>query len=178
MPGMGALQAIAALKRSIQAWKYPYRACHGGLRRRHVPARDCDFLQKPVSIAPLPPALMRALEKQRHEAAQAEARARTVIETAREAIVLFDREGIVRDFNPQAEQIFGLTREQAVGRNLADFAIPSRLLDVFKGTSRPPTGRGRISTNGWVRGGGSSEESGELPAKFPPPSSRLPRANS
>ena len=55
-----------------------------------------------------------------------------VIEAAQEAIVLFDREGVVREFNPMAEQIFGRSREQAVGRNLMDFAIPPRLIDTFK----------------------------------------------
>jgi PAS domain S-box-containing protein len=66
------------------------------------------------------------------ELARAEARAGTGIESAREAIIVFDREGVVRDFNPMAEQIFGWSRQQTLGRNLADFAIPPRLLEVFR----------------------------------------------
>ena len=72
------------------------------------------------------------VETAKGAAAQAEARARAVIETAREAIVLFDREGVIRDFNPVAEEVFGLTRKQALGKNLADFAIPPSLAEVFK----------------------------------------------
>ena len=74
----------------------------------------------------------RALEKRRSKLNREDARARAVIETAREAIVLFTREGVVRDFNPVAEQIFGLSRAEAVGKNLADFAIPPALFHVFK----------------------------------------------
>jgi PAS domain S-box-containing protein len=66
------------------------------------------------------------------EAARAEARARAIVETAQEAIVLLDKEGVVWDLNPKAVEMFGRSREQAVGRNLADFAIPPRLLDIFR----------------------------------------------
>jgi two-component system NtrC family sensor kinase len=72
------------------------------------------------------------LETAHGEVARAEAHARAVIETAQEAIVLLDQEGVARDFNPTAARIFGWSREQTVGRNLADFAIPPRLLDVFR----------------------------------------------
>ena len=72
------------------------------------------------------------LERAHGEAARAEAHARAIVETAQEAIILLDQEGVVRDFNPKAAEIFGWSREQAVGRDLADFAVPPRLLDVFR----------------------------------------------
>ena len=43
-----------------------------------------------------------------------------------------DKEGVVWDLNPQAVGMLGRSREQTVGRNLADFAIPPRLRDGFR----------------------------------------------
>ena len=152
MPEMDGIQTIAALREVDPNIEVIILTGHVTVDSTIAALRQgaCDFLQKPVGVAQLRPALMRALEKRRNEVAQSEARARTVIETAREAIVLFDREGIVRDFNPVAEQIFGLTREQALGRNLADFAIPARLVDVFRKHLETAYREGKDPTNGSV----------------------------
>jgi PAS domain S-box-containing protein len=68
---------------------------------------------------------------QRHEAEQAleisERRVRLIIENAYDAYVAMDREGIVVDWNPEAERIFGWTREEAIGRSLAQTIIPVRM---------------------------------------------------
>ena len=132
MPGMECIQTIPALKEVdpdveviILTGSVTVESTIAALRQG-----ACDFLQKPASMAQLRPALL-ALNKRRGELTRGEACSRAVIETAREVIVLLDREGVVRGFNPAAEQIFGLSREQAMGRNLADFAIPPRLLEVF-----------------------------------------------
>jgi PAS domain S-box-containing protein len=52
------------------------------------------------------------------------ARTRAVIETALDAVVTADRDGSVTDWNPQAEEVFGWSREEAVGRSLAELVIP------------------------------------------------------
>ncbi|MGA2077092.1 MAG: PAS domain S-box protein [Terriglobia bacterium] len=62
---------------------------------------------------------------------RAEAQTRAIIDAAQEGIVLFDTNGVVQEFNPQAAAIFGWARGEVVGRNLADIAIPSPLRDVF-----------------------------------------------
>ena len=66
------------------------------------------------------------------EVAQAEAHAHAIVENAPEAIVLYDQEGVVREFNPAAAKMFGWSREYAVGRKLEDFLIPSRRADAFR----------------------------------------------
>ncbi len=71
------------------------------------------------------------LETAKREVARAEACARAVMETAQEAIVLLDKEGAVWDLNPKGVEMLGTTRDQALGRDFADFAIPPRLLNVF-----------------------------------------------
>jgi PAS domain S-box-containing protein len=72
------------------------------------------------------------LEAARNALARAEAHAQAIIDAAQEGIVLFDTEGVVQDINPQAATIFGRSPEEAVGRNLADIAVPPRLLPIFK----------------------------------------------
>lgn len=43
---------------------------------------------------------------------------------ARDAIVIMSSDGLVRDWNPAAEETFGYTRTEAVGRELAELIIP------------------------------------------------------
>lgn len=73
----------------------------------------CDLLAKPVDAAELRSALNRALGRRRSRLSRADASARAVIETAAEAIVGFDKKGVVREFNPVAGQVI------ETGRSLA-----------------------------------------------------------
>ncbi|MEO1028063.1 MAG: PAS domain S-box protein [Pseudomonadota bacterium] len=50
-----------------------------------------------------------------------------VIEAALDCIVMMDEDGIVIEFNPAAEKVFGYKREEAVGAKLADLMIPENL---------------------------------------------------
>jgi PAS domain S-box-containing protein len=72
------------------------------------------------------------LETAHSAVARAEATARAIINAAQEAIILFDKEGVVWDLNPKALEMFGRSREETVGRNLVDFAIPTRQLGHFR----------------------------------------------
>jgi PAS domain S-box-containing protein len=51
---------------------------------------------------------------------------RQIVETAPDAIILADREGLIRLWNAGAEAVFGFTAEEAVGTSL-DLIIPERL---------------------------------------------------
>jgi PAS domain S-box-containing protein len=60
-------------------------------------------------------------------AAESEARARIIVDTAHDAFVGIDGAGLIVDWNEQAASTFGWTRAEAIGRNLADTIIPSGL---------------------------------------------------
>src|SRR5262249_29611774 len=49
-----------------------------------------------------------------------------IVDTAQDAIILADREGVIRLWNRAAEAMFGYRAEEAVGRTL-DLIIPDRL---------------------------------------------------
>ncbi|MEP7014408.1 MAG: PAS domain S-box protein [Verrucomicrobiota bacterium] len=49
---------------------------------------------------------------------------RAILESALDCIITMDAEGIVREFNPAAERVFGFSRAEAVGTELAELIIP------------------------------------------------------
>ena len=50
-----------------------------------------------------------------------------IIATALDGVITIDEQGLVVEFNPAAEQIFGYSREQALGANLDQLIIPPLL---------------------------------------------------
>ena len=58
-----------------------------------------------------------------------EERTRLVIETALDAIVIIDQDERVTDWNPQATTLFGVSREDAMGRRLTDVVYAPELRD-------------------------------------------------
>ena len=57
---------------------------------------------------------------------ESERMARGIIDTALDAFAQMDERGVVVDWNPQAEIIFGWSREEAVGRTLAGLIVPEQ----------------------------------------------------
>lgn len=55
-----------------------------------------------------------------------EQRARLVIESAYDAFIAMDADGVIIDWNPQAEKTFGFSSSQAIGRKLGETIIPER----------------------------------------------------
>ena len=49
---------------------------------------------------------------------------RAILESALDCIITMDADGIVREFNPAAERVFGYRRDDAVGQELASLIIP------------------------------------------------------
>jgi PAS domain S-box-containing protein len=47
-----------------------------------------------------------------------------VFAAARDAVVVMDSDGLIRDWNPSATDVFGLTWDEAVGQELAELIIP------------------------------------------------------
>ncbi len=72
-------------------------------------------------------------DQRRSEAAlrESEARFRTVIETAQDAIISLDGgTGVITAANPAAEKIFGYRRDELIGQKLHGLLMPSRFFEV------------------------------------------------
>jgi PAS domain S-box-containing protein len=75
-------------------------------------------------------ALLAALADRRLLAARA--RTEAILASALDCIITVDEQGYVLEFNPAAERTFGYTRAQAVGREMAELIIPSRLREAHR----------------------------------------------
>ena len=92
---------------------------------------------------------LRVLERTRTLASE-EARKDAILRTALDCIVSMDARGRIVEWNPAAERTFGYTRQEALGRVLAELVIG---LDRYLGTSeRQAIGR-RIELTGVRRSG-------------------------
>lgn len=56
----------------------------------------------------------------------------TIIETAHDAFIGMDLDGIVTDWNTQAERMFGWRRHEAIGQPLAELVLPARYHDSLQ----------------------------------------------
>jgi len=56
-----------------------------------------------------------------------EALGRTFLDSALDCIITMDASGRVQEFNPASERVFGFSRSEAVGKELAELIIPPRL---------------------------------------------------
>jgi PAS domain S-box-containing protein len=84
---------------------------------------------------------------QQHDRAvrDSEARVRAVLNSALSAVIVIDAMGKIIDWNPRAERIFGWTRAEALGEELAELIIPPdyqqghrRGLQHFQATGEGP----------------------------------------
>ncbi len=107
-------------------------------------------------------AIRYAIERNQAEKAvrDSEARLRAIIDTALDALIGMNAKGIITEWNPRAEVIFGWARWQAIGQNLADLIIPARYreahergLQHFMDTGEGPVVNRRVELTGLRRDG-------------------------
>ncbi len=67
---------------------------------------------------------LRGLRRSSASLQKSEERVRAVIDTALDAMITMDSTGFITDWNPQAEAIFGWTRQEAIGRRMSETIIP------------------------------------------------------
>lgn len=80
------------------------------------------------------------------ELRDSEKRTRLIVETALDAFLAMDSQGDIIDWNPRAEEIFGWSRDEALGRRLDETVIPERYREIFRMglTQFLQTGEGRL----------------------------------
>ena len=114
------------------------------------------------AIASLVSLALEAVERLHAEGAlrKSEGRTRLIIDTALSSVIGMDEQGRIIGWNTQAEQTFGWTQEEAVGRLLADTIIPpsqreahQRGLNQFIKTGHGPILNKRIEISALRRDG-------------------------
>jgi PAS domain S-box-containing protein len=96
-----------------------------------VAAPDKDLL---AMMAAIGGEIGQFIHHERVEATIAEnqSRTRAILDTALDAIITMDKQGVVTEFNPSAERMFGYRRDEALGRELAGLIIPASLRDAHR----------------------------------------------
>lgn len=96
-----------------------------------------------------------------------EKRKRLILETALNAIVTMDSYGIVTDWNRQAEKMFGWSREEAIGRRMAELIVPERFRDEHYTGLREflRSGQGKI-LNRLIEHTAMRRDGSEFPVEF------------
>lgn len=71
---------------------------------------------------------------------------RLILDTALDAVVVMRSDGVVADWNDRAVDIFGWSRDEAIGKGMADLIIPKRYHTAHRDGLRRylETGRGEI----------------------------------
>ena len=79
-------------------------------------------------------AMQYAIERKGSEKAvrDSEARLRAIIDTAFDALIGMNAKGMITEWNPRAERIFGWHRWEAIGQNLANLIIPLRYREAHQ----------------------------------------------
>lgn len=62
--------------------------------------------------------------------AESEERKAAVLRSTLDSIIAMDHNGCVTEFNPAAELAFGYTRQEAIGKRLADLVVPARFREA------------------------------------------------
>ena len=113
-----------------------------------------DFVMK-TNYQRLVPAILRELHqadsRRRNRVAEeavrsSDLRFRHIVDAALDAVIVIDADGTVTEWNMRAETMFGWTREEVVGSELAGFIIPEDRRDAHRAGIRRflETGEGRI----------------------------------
>ncbi|MDI6796657.1 MAG: PAS domain S-box protein, partial [Desulfatibacillaceae bacterium] len=63
---------------------------------------------------------------------ESEVRLRAITDSAQDAILMMDWQGLVSYWNPAAQRIFGYAPEEALGRDLHDFIAPARYREAYQ----------------------------------------------
>jgi PAS domain S-box-containing protein len=99
-----------------------------------------DYIPKDL-MQRLPASVRRALREVEERKVQQQAidalqksenRYRLLFETALDCVITMDHKGRIIEFNPAAESTFGYSRDEAIGKSMADLIIPPRLRSAHR----------------------------------------------
>ena len=126
---------------------------------RDVATPDADLLS---TLSTVGNQLGQFIARKRGEAAiiEEQRRTRAILDTALDAVIGMDHQGVITEFNPAAERAFGYLKDEAVGRELADLIIPPDLRQQHRAglANHLATGEGpflnrRVETRGYHANG-------------------------
>jgi PAS domain S-box-containing protein len=130
----------------------------GGARTHQVVARSVALNGRPAALS-----VLRDLAGEGSSRALAAA----TLESALDAVIAIDSDGTVLEFNPAAERIFGRSRDEAVGCELAELIVPPALRERHRsGLARLVGGGEQTILGRTVETTGMRSDGGEFPVEL------------
>ena len=93
-------------------------------------------------------------------ASENESKIQAILESSLDALIIIDQNGIIEEFNPQAEEIFGWRRNEVFGKPMTGFIVPeeqrkahTRGMDHYNKTGEGPIIGKRLELNALHRNG-------------------------
>jgi PAS domain S-box-containing protein len=134
-----------------------------GEQKRVASELDHRVAQRTVELAAANEELRQQIaDRNRAEEAfrTVERQARAIVDSALDAVIVMDAQGIITEWNKQAEETFGWTRPEALGRRMSETIIPAqyrlsheRGLEHFFKTGQGPVLNRRIEITALRRDG-------------------------
>src|SRR5213082_2072650 len=118
----GSTAARTSRRRTLMRWRREARRSRSSMCSRCV-----RLPAPPLKPWPQMPSEQDQRNKAGSPATTLEALSRTFLDSALDCIITMDATGCVREFNPASERVFCLSRNEAVGKELAELIIPPRL---------------------------------------------------
>lgn len=144
MPDMDGFETADLIRGSSRLKEVPiiFQSAHGSNSRviQGYGLGAVDFIQKPIVPEILQARVdvflslqrkTRELQRASAQLAVAEARSRSIVETATDGIVTFDQRGIVDMFNPAAERMFGYSANDIVGGGIESIVMLPEGMSLF-----------------------------------------------
>ncbi|HEY6556157.1 MAG TPA: PAS domain S-box protein [Polyangiaceae bacterium] len=128
MPKFSAMQALEVLRQT--EIELPFIVVSGTIGEEvaveAMRAGADDYVLKD-KLGRLVPALQREIREYARRAAhrRSEVQTHALLESALDAIIGMDANGVTTEFNPAAQRMFGYTREEAIGTLLCDLIVPA-----------------------------------------------------
>lgn len=76
--------------------------------------------------------MLSRIQEQNVALSESEARVRAVINSAISAVIVIDNHGLITEWNERAEKMFGWTKREAMGRELAEMIIPHKYREAHR----------------------------------------------
>ena len=133
---------------------------------REVHSQDTDLLG---ALSTIGSQIGLFIERTEVEAAlrENETRTRLIIDTALDAVITMDSVGLITEWNAQAEQMFGWSAHEAIGRDMVDTIIPPAHRHVYHENTERFLTRGEDSTrNTLLEMTGLRRDGSELPVEM------------
>ncbi len=138
MPGMNGFEVCKRLKASKEYQDIPIifitAKNEAEVETKGLELGAVDFISKPFN----PPVVKARVQTHLKlintfdQLKDRESHLRSILEAAMDAIITTDQNGLVVDFNPFAETLFGYSRQQMIGQDIANLIVPSEFREQHR----------------------------------------------